>query len=129
MRITPLAHLLERSRVGGKCQRQRAARAEELGARFEELENFFVLFRGEISANAHVHQRYFPLGRTQGTGRSNIMTTYTILRPKLRAAFSRRSGSDLSRLLIRRATNQPRQGNTRNNDRRPRQTDPLANPR
>jgi len=30
-------------------------------------------------------------------------------------------------LLIRRATNQPRQGSTGNNDRRSRQTDPLAN--
>ncbi len=64
MRITPLAQLLERSRVGGKCQRQCGARAEELGSRFEELENFFVLFRSEIGAHAHVHRRYVPLGGT-----------------------------------------------------------------
>ncbi len=41
-----------------------AARAEELGARFQELENFFVLFRSEIGAHAHVHRRYVPLGGT-----------------------------------------------------------------
>ncbi len=41
-----------------------AARAEELGSGFEELENFFVLFRSEIGAHAHVHRRYVPLGGT-----------------------------------------------------------------
>lgn len=30
--------------------------------RFEELENFLVLLRSEIGADAHVHHRYFPLG-------------------------------------------------------------------
>jgi hypothetical protein len=56
------------------------------------------------------------------------MTPHTILRPQLRAAFSRRSSSNLSRLLIRRATNHPRQGGTENNDRRSGPADPVANP-
>jgi hypothetical protein len=33
-----------------------------LRARFQELENFLVLFRSEVGAHAHVHRRYFPLG-------------------------------------------------------------------
>jgi len=56
------------------------------------------------------------------------MATHAILSPELRAALSRRPGSNFSRLLIRRATNHPRQGGTENNDRRSGPADPVANP-
>src|SRR6266487_5444246 len=67
---------------------------------FEELENLFVLFRGEISAHPHVHHNDVPLCRTVIAGRSDIVAAHTIFRPKLRSAFPSCSGGDLSRLLI-----------------------------
>jgi len=95
-------------------------------SRFEELENLLVLFGSQISADTHVHHDDFPLRRAIVAGRSDIVTTITIVRPKLRPAFSRRTGCNFARLIIGRATDEPDQACARNNDDGPRQADPFA---
>lgn len=63
------------------------ASGDRLSARFEELDNLFVLLRSEIGANTHVHHHDFPLRRAVVARRSDVVTTHAILRPELRAAF------------------------------------------
>ena len=66
-----------------------------------------MLLGSKIGADAHVHHHDFPLRRAVVAGRSDVMTTNAILRPKLGAAFSRCSGSDFARLIIGRAADEP----------------------
>ena len=77
-----------------------------------------MFFGSEIGTHTHVHHDYFPLRRTVGTGRSDIMTADAIFRPELRAAFPSRpascSGGNFSGLLIGSATNEPSQGRAKN---------------
>src|SRR5713226_994769 len=96
------------------------------GSRFEELKDFLVLFGCEIGADAHMHHDFFPLGRAVVAGRSYVVTTHAIVRPEFRSAFSSRSGSDLSGLLIGGATDKPGQRPAESNDRGSGQADPFA---